>query len=114
MKVLRFTHGGLCCALPPAQVRRGAGKPEGPIAQLFAGSPGGDPPETYLEVRLADDDVWIGVRDLLLVEIEHPTELSPVASGIVREPHVVGWAEDDERFVWLVDLNRYRAATHAR
>ena len=114
MKVLRFTHGGLCCALPPSQVRRGAGKPEGPIAQLFAKSQSDDPPETYIEVRLADDDVWIGVRDLLLVDIEHPTELSTLASGVVREPHVVGWAEDDERVVWLVDLNRYRAATHAR
>ena len=114
MKVLRFTHGGLCCALPPAQVRRGAGTPDGPIGRLFDTSLSDDPPETYLEVRLADDDVWIGVRDLELEEIEEATELSAVASGIVGEPHVVGWAQAGERFIWLVDLDRYRADTHAR
>lgn len=106
MKVLRFEHAGICCAIPPGQVVRGADTPDGPTLNLFgAVEPA---PETWLLARCGGGAGWIPVQHLSLDEVTELGELSPLAAAVLGHPHVVGWVEREGRWMWLVDLDRYR------
>lgn len=105
MKILRFRHGGIACALPHARVRRVTTTPEGPPSALWPPL-ADDRASRWIEVDAQTGGAWISCSDPQVDDLGNPQALPALVAGLIGLGHVVGWAPIGDEVVWLVDPAR--------
>lgn len=105
MKILRFRHGGIPCAVPHARIRRVTTTPDGPASTLWSAREP-DVAARWLELDASTGGAWISCSDPRVEELGTPHPLPALVARLVGLAHVVGWAPFDDEVVWLVDPAR--------
>jgi len=107
MRALCVVHRGITCALPSHQVARASSIVDdaAPELLLWDGDPS-IPADRFLRVEVPPHSGWLRCSDVRIVDVEAPSELSPLVRALTDLPHVVGWTDLGGQLVWLVDLHR--------
>ncbi len=108
-KVITFEHRGVRAAIPAEQaldIVHSSAPPER-VEELWSGpDDGGD---RWLRVRAAQGECWLSCHAIQLREVSGAalTPVSPLLSGVLKLPYVVGLASIEDQPTWLVDMTRF-------
>jgi hypothetical protein len=107
VQVFAFVQGGVRYALPQPRVARVATAPTAGAELVALSERSVGEWEVCIEVSSGGADrFWVPCEHAGLVDLDEPKPIPPLLRDAMGLPHVIGWAELDGGFVWLLDARR--------